>query len=92
MAAAWFVRPWFDKLTMSGRTGTPRAPLTQPVLVVQADPERGGVLGDDAARRFAGSMARSRLHKLVGAPHAVHASHPSELADLILRFLANPPA
>jgi len=68
------------------------ASLTQPVLVVQADPEHGGVLGDDAARRFAGLMARSRLHKLVGAPHAVHASHPRQVADLILQFLANPPS
>jgi len=68
------------------------ASLTQPVLVVQADPERGGVLGDDAARRFAASLARSRLHKLVGAAHAVHASQPSQVADLILQFLADPPS
>ncbi len=59
-----------------------------PTLVVQADPAAGGVLGDAAAETLTRALPRGRLTKLPGASHAVHASHPAELAKAILDFLA----
>ena len=64
-----------------------QAPVVeQPTLIVQADPRRGGVLGDAAARGLAERLPRARLLQLPGAPHAVHASHPAEVAQAILAF------
>jgi len=57
-----------------------------PVLVVQADPKRGGVLGDAAARAFVDRLANGQLLQIVGATHALHASHPAEVARAILDF------
>jgi pimeloyl-ACP methyl ester carboxylesterase len=57
-----------------------------PVLVVQADPTRGGILGDAAARAFVDRLPNGKLHKIPGATHAVHASHPTEVAQAILEF------
>jgi pimeloyl-ACP methyl ester carboxylesterase len=63
-----------------------RAPrLKQPCLVIQANPERGGVLGDAAAGDFVAQLPAGRLHKIDG-PHALHASHPAEVAQAILDF------
>jgi pimeloyl-ACP methyl ester carboxylesterase len=68
------------------------SPTYQPVavkprtLVVQADPERGGVLGDDAARAAVEALGNATLVKLASAPHAVHASQPAEVAAAIRRF------
>jgi pimeloyl-ACP methyl ester carboxylesterase len=59
--------------------------LRQPCLVIQANPERGGVLGDEAAQGFVARLRAGRLHKLDG-PHALHASHPAEVAQAILDF------
>jgi len=55
-------------------------------LVIQADPERGGVLGDAAARSAVETLGNAMLLKLAGAPHAVHASHPAEVAAAIRQF------
>jgi pimeloyl-ACP methyl ester carboxylesterase len=65
---------------------TQAAHITNPVLVVQADPARGGVLGDAAARQFVDSLPNGTLIKINGATHAVHASHPAEVARAILDF------
>jgi pimeloyl-ACP methyl ester carboxylesterase len=63
-----------------------RAPhLRQPCLVIQAEPERGGVLSDSAAREFVTQLTAGRRHKIDG-PHALHASHPAEVAQAILDF------
>jgi pimeloyl-ACP methyl ester carboxylesterase len=59
--------------------------LRQPCLVIQANPERGGVLGDAAAQAFVARLRAGRLHKIDG-PHALHASHPAEVAQAILDF------
>jgi pimeloyl-ACP methyl ester carboxylesterase len=59
----------------------PRVP--QPCLVLQADPERGGVLGDAAAEAFVSRLPAGRLQKIPG-PHALHASHPAEVARAVL--------
>lgn len=60
--------------------------VAQPTLVIQADPRRGGLLGDAAASAFVNRLPRGELLKLTGAPHALHASHPAEVAHAILQF------
>ncbi|MDQ6673876.1 MAG: alpha/beta hydrolase [Chloroflexota bacterium] len=78
-------------LLFSGRAGAfDRAPrILQPCLVLQADPGCGGVLGDAAARSFVASLPRGQLHKIGGAAHALHASHPAEVARAILEFYSS---
>ena len=58
--------------------------IQKPVLVIQADPAHGGVLGDAAAAEFVNSLPNGRLLKIQGATHALHASHPAEVARAIL--------
>ena len=53
--------------------------------MIQANPERGGVLGGAAAQAFVAQLRAGRLEKLDG-PHALHASHPAEVAQAILDF------
>jgi pimeloyl-ACP methyl ester carboxylesterase len=66
--------------------------VTVPVLVVQADPALDGVLGDAAAAAFVARLPRGRLLRLPGARHAVHASHPAEVAQAVRDFLGSPGA
>lgn len=61
--------------------------VRRPTLIVQADPRRGGVLGDAAAQAIVARLPEARLLKISDAPHAVHASHPAEVARAILDFL-----
>jgi pimeloyl-ACP methyl ester carboxylesterase len=68
---------------------TPRSEppvIGQPTLVIQADPTRGGVLGDVAAREFVERLPHAELVKIRGATHSLHASHPAEVARAILEF------
>lgn len=60
--------------------------VVQPTLILQADPRSGGVLGDAAAARLVSSLPHATLRKIAGAPHALHASHPAEVAAAILEF------
>jgi pimeloyl-ACP methyl ester carboxylesterase len=62
--------------------------VEQPTLILQADPSRGGVLGDEAAARAVAQLPHGELHKIEGAPHALHASHPDEVANAIKAFAA----
>jgi pimeloyl-ACP methyl ester carboxylesterase len=62
------------------------SPVSTPTLIVQADPARGGVLGDAAAQAFVEKLPHGELIKIPGAPHALHASHPAEVAQAILAF------
>jgi pimeloyl-ACP methyl ester carboxylesterase len=55
-------------------------------LLMQADPAFGGVLSDAAAEAFVGRLARGERVKITGAPHALHASHPDQVASAILAF------
>src|SRR5712691_75158 len=66
--------------------GAARKEIKNPVLVIQADPAHGGILGDAAARQFVNSLPNGKLVKINGATHAVHASHPAEVARAILDF------
>jgi pimeloyl-ACP methyl ester carboxylesterase len=68
-----------DVASLAGR-------VQQRVLVLQADPSRGGVLGDDAARAIVHRLPHGELRKIDGATHALHASHPEQVATAILDF------
>jgi pimeloyl-ACP methyl ester carboxylesterase len=61
-------------------------PLATRTLVVQADTERGGVLGDAAAKAAVDRLGNATLVKIAGAPHALQGSHPAEVAQAILEF------
>jgi pimeloyl-ACP methyl ester carboxylesterase len=75
----------FDGLLTPAATFTsPR--LEQPILLLQADERQGGVLGDHAAEAFVAAQPRATRRKLVGASHALHASHPIEVAQALLAF------
>ena len=65
---------------MLGATRPDPPVVSQPTLLIQADPQRGGVLGDAAARAFVERLPRGKLVKITGGSHAVHASHPAEVA------------
>jgi len=62
------------------------AHVRQPVLILQADPARGGVLGDMAAQALVERLPRATLVKVAGATHSLHASQPAETARAILEF------
>jgi len=59
---------------------------TVPCLVIQADPDAGGVLGDRTADAFVRQLAHAKKVKIEGAPHALHASHPDLVAQAMLEF------
>jgi pimeloyl-ACP methyl ester carboxylesterase len=61
--------------------------LELPILLVRADPAAGGVLGDQAAQDFVARLPRGELVKIEGAAHALHASHPARVAELVLDLL-----
>jgi pimeloyl-ACP methyl ester carboxylesterase len=44
------------------------------------------VLGDAAAEQAVETLGHAHLIKIAGAPHALHASHPADVARAILRF------
>ena len=60
--------------------------LEVPTLVLQADPTHGGVLGDAAAAQAAEALGDARVVKIAGSTHAMHASHPEEVARAIREF------
>jgi pimeloyl-ACP methyl ester carboxylesterase len=64
--------------------------LRQRVLVAQADPAAGGLLGDAAAGAFVARLPAGTLHRFPGATHAIHASQPAPLAAAIRAFLSPP--
>jgi N-formylmaleamate deformylase len=75
-----------DRAGRAPAVATNASNITNPVLVIQADPNRGGILGDAAARAFVDRLPNGKLLKIAGATHAVHASHPAEVARAILGF------
>jgi pimeloyl-ACP methyl ester carboxylesterase len=74
----------FEAMLRPGRPAPP-APSV-PCLVVQADPDSGGVLEDAAAATFVARLAQGSTVKVKGAAHALHASHAAEVAQAILSF------
>jgi pimeloyl-ACP methyl ester carboxylesterase len=65
-------------------------PLATRVLLIQADPASGGVLGDAAARAAVERLGNAERVKIPGGTHTLHASKPAEVADAILRFAGTP--
>jgi pimeloyl-ACP methyl ester carboxylesterase len=61
-------------------------PLKTPTLILQADPSSGGILGDAAAEAAAKTLGHATVVKVPGASHALHASHPAEVANAIKTF------
>jgi pimeloyl-ACP methyl ester carboxylesterase len=66
-------------------------PLLTPTLVLQADPRRGGVLGDAAAETATRTLGNAALVKIPGATHAMHASHAADVARAIREFAGYSP-
>lgn len=58
----------------------------QPVLLLQADAERGQALTDADAQRVLRLLPRSSLVHIPGSGHAIHATNPKEFTDLVTRF------
>jgi pimeloyl-ACP methyl ester carboxylesterase len=77
----------FEAMLSAPAIRVPR--LNTPVLLIQADPERDGVLGDDAAAAAVQTLGNARLVKIPHASHAVHGSHPSQVADAIRQFYSS---
>lgn len=75
-----------EMLDPAARSVANLAEIRQPTLVLQADPTRGGVLGDAAARALVDRLPQGRLIKIPGATHSLHGSHPAEVARSILAF------
>ena len=63
------------------------AAIRCPLLLVQADPAAGGLIGDSAAQDVIARAHDAMLVKSDGAALAAHASHPAELARAVLAFL-----
>ena len=74
----------YEAMLRPGRQAPPRPSV--PCLVVQADPDSDGVLEDAAAAAFVARLAQGQMVKIQGAAHALHASHPAEVAQAILSF------
>jgi pimeloyl-ACP methyl ester carboxylesterase len=66
-------------------------PMDTPTLILQADPRRGGVLGDAAAQAATRTLGHATLVKIAGATHAMHASHAAEVAHAIREFAGYSP-
>jgi N-formylmaleamate deformylase len=72
---------------MLDRADRADAPIVeQPTLILQADPEFGGILGDAAAEGLAQRLPRGERRKVAGATHSLHASHPAEVAVAVVAF------
>ena len=65
------------------------SPIELPTLVIQADPQRDGLLGDEAAAAAVRTLGHAQLLKIEGASHAVHASHAAQVADAIREFYSS---
>jgi pimeloyl-ACP methyl ester carboxylesterase len=58
-----------------------------PTLVLAADPAQDGALSADAAASIEQALPNGRLISIAGARHAIHASHPQQLAEAVLSFI-----
>ena len=75
---------------MLNRADRAEAPtVKQPTLVLQADPEYGGILGDAAAEAFVSRLPQAERRKIEGATHSLYASHPADVASAVLAFCAS---
>jgi pimeloyl-ACP methyl ester carboxylesterase len=60
--------------------------IDAPTLILQADPERGGVLTDAQAERALKLLPRGEWIQVPGAGHAIHATNPFEFVREVRAF------
>jgi pimeloyl-ACP methyl ester carboxylesterase len=60
--------------------------IESPTLILQADPQRGGVLTDDQAQRTLTLLPHGEWIKVPGAGHAIHATNPGEFVRHVREF------
>ncbi|GAC1396391.1 MAG: 2-succinyl-6-hydroxy-2,4-cyclohexadiene-1-carboxylate synthase [Chloroflexota bacterium] len=65
--------------------------IDSPVLLMQADPQMGGVLNDTNAAEALALLSRGSLLKVSGAGHAIHAYKPAEFASAVTTFARRSP-
>lgn len=58
-----------------------------PALLMQADPERGGVLPDDLASEIAGKLPNGEFQQFPGVGHNIHKDAPEDFSRATLAFL-----
>ncbi|GAC1468736.1 MAG: alpha/beta hydrolase [Chloroflexota bacterium] len=58
-----------------------------PTLIVQADPQVGGVVSDEQVQRALQVLPHGSWHAFPGVGHAVHAFVPQELTRLVTEFV-----
>jgi len=61
--------------------------ITQPTLVLQADPAAGGVLDDETAERVLAQLPRGVRRQFPGCGHAIHRDCPEAFVAAVLDFL-----
>lgn len=61
--------------------------ITQPALILQADPTAGGVLDDETAERVLAQLRHARRVQFPGCGHAIHRDCPEAFVAAVLDFL-----
>src|SRR5579884_3379553 len=61
-----------------------------PTLIMQADPDRGGILTDSQARQALALLPNGSYIRMSGAGHAIHAYKPAESAQAVVDFVSVP--
>jgi pimeloyl-ACP methyl ester carboxylesterase len=64
------------------------ANIDVPVLLVQADPDAGGILPDDHIASIVPSKPNFTTVKIVGAGHNINREHPEQMLPIVLPWLA----
>ena len=73
---------WLEGYDLTGLLRQARCP----VLLFQADPQSGGMLGDDEAGLLADSLPACRLVRVEGSPHLIHWTQPQRILDELSSF------
>jgi pimeloyl-ACP methyl ester carboxylesterase len=64
------------------------ANIDVPVLLVQADPNAGGILPDDYLASIVPSKESFTAVKIPGAGHNINREHPEQMLPIVLPWLA----
>jgi pimeloyl-ACP methyl ester carboxylesterase len=78
---------WLDGYDPPAIAAATRCPL----VLVQADPARGGALTDADAEAFAAAAPRCRIARMPGTGHALHREQPGRVAALVHELCARMP-